>query len=160
GIKIGRKEIVAVAGGYILSSVINDQINRALKSQFSSAILSRSPLSKLKSNLFTILGKGESVGLFERLMSESLPHPALNADRQTNLQVATGLELNHAFYQGGIIKTTRDFCDVRNNMVFSRDEIAKFGTSADEYGGYTNKSQGEFQGKPKTYNPFTDLGGY
>ena len=35
----------------------------------------------------------------------------------------------------------------------------KFGTSADEFGGYTDKSKGEFEGKSDPYDPINDLGG-
>src|SRR5690606_21753943 len=99
-----------------------------------------------------ILGR-TGVGLVEAKLSESLPGGLLQVDRETNSNFATDLQLNHAIYQGGLIKTSRDFCEERNNKVFTRDEILKFGTSQDEFGGYTNKSAGEFQGKPKVYNP-------
>lgn len=81
-------------------------------------------------------------------------------EREDNLQIANALGLRAAIYQGGIIKSTRDFCKVRNGKVFTIDEIKDFGTSQDQYGGYVNKSQGAFQGKNRGYTALSDQGGY
>lgn len=161
GISVGKKgAISARPGGYILSAVTNDAVSRSLQSVIQKSILTGEPIRSLKQSIDTALGMGNTSGILERNIVESLPSPALVSDRELNVQVSQHLELNFAFFQGGTIETTREFCDIRNNQVFSREEIAKFGTSADEYGGYTNKSAGEFQGKTKDYNPFVDLGGY
>ena len=161
GISIGKTgAISARPGGYIISSITNDAVSRGLQSVIQKSILTGEPIRSLKQSIDTALGMGNNSGILERNIIEAMPSPALVSDRELNVQVSQNLELNFAFFQGGTIKTTRDFCDLRNNKVFSREEIAKFGTSADEYGGYTNKSAGEFQGKTKDYNPFVDLGGY
>lgn len=81
-------------------------------------------------------------------------------DRVTNNEFAVQLGLKYALYAGGLIETSRPFCKIRNNKVFTDAEIKKFGTSKDTYGGYTNKSKGEFQGKNVEYDPFRDCGGY
>lgn len=85
-------------------------------------------------------------------------------DRQTTREYSTALGLDYAIYQGGQIRDSRDFCIERNGKVFTREEILLFGTPQDKYGGYTNKSAGEFKGKfkpsTKVYDPETDLGGY
>lgn len=83
-------------------------------------------------------------------------------DRQSNQIFSQSLNLKYAIYAGGIIESTRPFCEIRNNKVFTTEEIAKFGTSKDKYGGYEDKKTGYFQGKSKTevYDPFTQCGGY
>src|SRR5690606_27605151 len=83
-------------------------------------------------------------------------------DRQSNQVFAKELNLKYAIYAGGLIETSRPFCEHRNNKVFTTDEIALFGTSKDKYGGYEDKKEGYFQGKPKNeaYDPFTQCGGY
>jgi len=81
-------------------------------------------------------------------------------DRQSNQVFAKELNLKYAIYAGGLIETSRPFCEHRNNKVFTTDEIALFGTSKDKYGGYENKKEGQFQGKPPAYDPFTQCGGY
>ena len=67
---------------------------------------------------------------------------------------------NAFFYQGTEIKTTRDFCKVRKGKVITREEALTWGTSSDELGGYTNKAQGQFNGKNANYNPLVDIGGH
>ena len=83
-------------------------------------------------------------------------------DRQSNQVFAEALNLRYAIYAGGLIETSRPFCEVRNDKVFTTDEIKLFGTSKDTYGGYEDKKEGYFQGKSKTeaYDPFTQCGGY
>lgn len=99
-------------------------------------------------------------GLLKKLFEEKLPDPYVKIDRVIGNNYAVELKLNYAVYRGGTIGTSRDFCIERNNKVFSRNEIMKFGTPQDEWGGYDDKGTGEFQGKTDPYNPLIDLGGY
>lgn len=160
GIQIQGRTARAKMGGYIVSTIADQAIARSIENVLRGAVISEGPLSKLRRDLGIELGRGSSAGVLERILGEKMPQPALKADREINVEVGQALQLNYAFYQGGEIQTTRPFCSERNNKVFSRDEIAKFGTPQDKYGGYTNKAAGEFQGKTKVYNPFLDLGGY
>jgi len=72
---------------------------------------------------------------------------------------ADKLALPAALYLGTKRDGSREFCLARKGKCFTIEEIKLFGTSKDKYGGYTNKSEGKFKGKPKTYNPFIDRGG-
>lgn len=82
-------------------------------------------------------------------------------DRQVGYKTAVCLGYRSAIYEGGLIDHSRDFCIERNGKVFTFEEMNKFGTPDDEYGGYSNKSTGDFDGKPKVdYDPFYDQGGY
>lgn len=107
------------------------------------------------------IGTRPGNGVLEQHLGESMPDPFQSFDRETGVIAATELQLNYAIYQGGLVRDSRPFCIERNNKVFTREEISKFGTSADQFGGYTNKSAGEFQGKCPSigYNPFVHLGG-
>lgn len=104
--------------------------------------------------------KNHSGGAIEGAIVEKTFDTFPKADRLLSKNNAAALNLKYAIYQGGIIKTSRDFCIERNNRVFSTEEIEKFGTADDKYGGYTDKSKGEFDGKDEPYNPFTSLGGW
>ena len=134
----------------------------AVKSSLFSAIANNLLLTDVRSGIQTITtGTKDTKGSFEKHLDSTMSQPLEKFDRATGRQFSLGLELNHAFYQGGLVPASRDFCTVRNGNVYSREEISRFGTSADQYGGYTNKGAGEFQGKFNSgYNPFTDLGGY
>lgn len=109
-----------------------------------------------------ITGKGKVEGGFVRHFKTFATDTFSLFDRQTNLEFANALNLKYAIYAGGLIETSRPFCEARNNKVFTTDEIKLFGTSKDKYGGYSDKKTGDFQGKPQTelYDPFTQCGGY
>jgi predicted amino acid-binding ACT domain protein len=58
------------------------------------------------------------------------------------------LGLRFAIYQGGLIATSRDFCEERNRQCFSDEEIMKW-------------KELDWEGKPEIgYNPIIDCGGY
>lgn len=83
------------------------------------------------------------------------------ADRLAQNVNAEQIGLPAAIYVGGIIDGSRPFCIARNRKIFTREEIADFGTPQDTYGGYSDKSTGSFGGKPKNgYDPFTQCGGH
>lgn len=145
--------------GYLADLITDRSMARQMKSTINTAISTEKEVGKLISDVNQSLGTN-GAGLLEQKMSEGLPSGMLQVDRETNNNFATDLKLDYAIYQGGEIKTTRPFCLERNGKVFSREEIERFGTSRDQFGGYTNKSQGQFQGKTKIYDPFEDLGGY
>lgn len=63
-------------------------------------------------------------------------------------EVRKDIGLRFAIYQGGLIESSRSFCEQRNGKVFHEDEVNSW-------------SNLNFTGKPETgYSPITDLGGY
>ena len=63
-------------------------------------------------------------------------------------RIRLDLGLKYAVYQGGLIKTSRDFCEERNGKCFSDDEIMKWESL-------------NWEGKSETgYNALIDCGGY
>ncbi|KAA9333394.1 hypothetical protein F0P96_10520 [Hymenobacter busanensis] len=98
-------------------------------------------------------------GLYHQLHRDA-PDTYQRADRALQGLAAEELQLQAALYQGGLIDSSRPFCVARNGKVFLREEIARFGTAKDTYGGYSNKKAGEFHGKNADYNPLTDAGGH
>jgi hypothetical protein len=149
-----------IAGGSLLFNILTDRAAiAAIKTVVMAGIGTGLTITSLKIALKeTIVSK--SGGLIKSLFNERLPDPYVKVDRFIGKKYQVALKLNYAIYQGGTIGTSREFCIERNNKVFSREEIAKFGTSADKWDGYTDKSKGEFQGKSAIYDPFQDLGGY
>lgn len=108
-----------------------------------------------------ILGTPDNPGVLEKNWSEYTFDVLHQTDRATQTAYANGLGMTASLYSGGIIAGSRPFCRARNGKVFLDEEVAKFGTSADKYPGYVNKTTGYFAGKPRTgYDPFTQLGGY
>lgn len=141
-----------------LSLILSDRapIN-SVKGVIHQAVASGLSLDDLQKGLRT---KIINSGLLQGFFAERIPDPYDQFDRMASKQFAEKLNLSYVIYQGGTIKTSRPFCIERNGKVFTTDEIEKFGTAKDKFGGYANKSKGEFQGKTKIYVPFRDLGGY
>lgn len=148
-----------IAGGSLLFNILTDRAAiAAIKTVVMAGIGTGLTITSLKIALKeTIVSK--SGGLIKSLFNERLPDPYVKVDRFIGKKYQVALKLNYAIYQGGTIGTSREFCIERNNKVFSREEIAKFGTSADKWGGYEDNN-GNFQGKTNPYEPFQDLGGY
>lgn len=100
-------------------------------------------------------------GVVEKFTEQSVTPTYNEADRIVQNDMAIVSYMDAGMYTGGLIDGSRPFCVERNRKIFLRSEIAKFGTIEDKWGGYTDKANGLFSGKPKTgYDPFTMLGGY
>lgn len=127
-----------------------------LQSNKLSGSLSKAKLDKLSLEVLT----GEDGIINDTLNKFELDLPIL-VDRFTGSEMSKENGLNDALYDGALLPKSRAFCVLRKGKVFTRKEIARFGTSADTYGGYTNKQSGDFNGKNRiNYNPFISLGGY
>ena len=68
-------------------------------------------------------------------------------DRNVQKKYAERIGLRTFIYTGGLIQTSRDFCEDRNGKVFTIEE-------AEEW------KDLNWDGKPEIYNPLIDLGGY
>lgn len=136
-------------------------LNRLKQTTFNAISSNNITLKQFKESIqILIKGNDKVEGAFTRHFKTFATDTFAMYDRVTNNEFAIQLGLKYALYAGGLIETSRPFCIERNNKVFTDAEIKKFGTSKDKYGGYTNKSKGEFQGKPLDYDPFRDCGGY
>ena len=62
-------------------------------------------------------------------------------------EIRKELKLKHAVYAGGLIETSRPFCQERNGNTYTEDEIAEWENE-------------DFEGKSDPYDPFIDCGGY
>lgn len=158
---------ITPGGKFIGEGVLNDVFTSTeplnkIKNLIHGAIASEAAIMDLEGSLKSSI---IDEGLLTRYLDNTqITNVHDRYDRQTTREYSTALGLDYAIYQGGIIDDSRDFCVERNGKVFTREEIQLFGTSQDTYGGYTNKSAGEFKGKfkpsTKVYDPETDLGGY
>jgi hypothetical protein len=150
------------AGGFLDSFIKDPKLLNLLKQETLRAITSPNiTMRQFREGVKKIIvGNDKVEGGFEKHFKTFATDSYALFDRATNFEFATTLGLRYAVYAGGLIETSRPFCKVRNNKVFTSDEIKKFGTSRDTYGGYEDKDSGLFQGKPTVYDPFTQCGGY
>jgi hypothetical protein len=150
-----------VPGGYLAllqgdTSVAKQVLTYAYQAQASGAGL---PAYRDGLNALILGGDPVGLGVVQGLYRSSGDDFA-QADRALQTVAARELGLTAFLYQGGLIDSSRPFCVARNGKVFLDFEIAKFGTPKDPYGGYSNKSQGLFSGKPDPYDPMLNCGGY
>lgn len=153
-----------VAGGYLATIAGDTTVARQVLTYAFHAQASGVGIDAYRDGLNAlVLGSGpgapNGLGVVQALYKTAGDDFA-RADRQLQAVGGKELGLQAALYQGGIIASTRAFCEVRNGRVFLESEIARFGTAKDAYGGYTNKKEGLFAGKPDPYDPKTDCGGY
>lgn len=80
----------------------------------------------------------------------------IKVDRATAEEYAKDLGLRYFFYTGGIIDTTRPFCDKCNGMIIDSNEFKKL--SYEEI--KPSLRSGLPDGNNETWNPLEDLGGY
>lgn len=67
--------------------------------------------------------------------------------------IATGLGLQAAIYEGGLIETSREFCKKKSGKVFTRAEIENFKNDPDLLTTKAERKSGRLE-----YNPFEDKG--
>jgi len=160
--RLGIDDGKLVRGGFLDSFVKDPTIKTKIKQLTHKAIVSQNITREeyTKSVKSLIKGDPNHSGALERHFDTFIYDVYAQNDRATNYAYGRRLNLDRALYAGGLIKESRDFCIVRDGKVFTTTEIERFGTPSDAYGGYTNKSRGEFRGKPPQYDPFIDCGGY
>jgi hypothetical protein len=150
--------------GFIDSFIKDATLARTVKQGALSAVLNGAPIKDfIKSFKTIVIGNDTSGGVLENHFRSYIYDTYSQFDRESNNQFAIGLDLNYGIYAGGLVDHSRDFCIVRNGIAFTREEIQAFGTPKDKFGGYTNKSKGEFAGKWSknqgiVYVPERDLG--
>jgi hypothetical protein len=150
-----------VPGGYLDLMAGNTAVRQQVLSWAYAQQASGTGLQAYREGLKQLVLGGDkpAEGLVSQMLRESSDDFNRN-DRALQSISAKELGLQAYLYQGGLIDSSRPFCKVRNGKCFTDFEVRRFGTKADTYGGYTNKSQGLFSGKSEPYDPFTDLGGY
>lgn len=108
-----------------------------------------------------VKGVQDQGGIVNRFFDNYVYDTYQEADRLAQNDYADQLGMEAAIYIGGLIDGSRPFCIERNKKIFTKAEIALWGTPNDKFGGYSNKETGMFNGKPKDgYDPFTQCGGH
>lgn len=97
-----------------------------------------------------IVGNPDRYGIFQRYYRSFTYDVYAQLSSYTSGQYAQKLGLTHFIYNGGIIKTSREFCIKRNAEVFSTEEAEQWKDDAD-LTAVANK---------ETYNWLIDRGGY
>lgn len=134
--------------GYLDTIVQDPSIKQTIKNMVMKTVVSQGGYQQVKKELGDYIVGNEDTGkpgALQKYYRNFVYDTFSIADRSAAKIYADKLQFNYAIYEGGLIKTSRQFCKDRNGKVFSRDEIAEFDPP---------------EAKPPGYNPFTDLGGY
>ncbi len=147
--------------GFIDSFVKDKTLARQVKKTVLSGVLTGMPIKDLQKTIdVSINGDKPGSGMLDNHFRTFIYDTYSQFDSETGNQFATELDLNYGIWAGGLVDASREFCIKRNDKAFTREEIEVFGTPKDKFGGYTNKSKGEFAGKNKDYIPERDRGGH
>ncbi|MCB0334706.1 MAG: hypothetical protein KDD62_00330 [Bdellovibrionales bacterium] len=135
-------------GGWLDSLSDNSALEQRVGNAIRQAIAAKTPLNDFKKQFRADFTGANGLGYLEKHYETFVFDLHQQVDRQTQVEYADRLKLNHALYSGTIKDNTRPFCKARTGLVYTRDEIA----------GWENLN---FQGKIKVgYNPFVHAGGY
>lgn len=135
-------------GGYLYNFLKDNRIKNEVLELVTRAITSESSVSTVKSELKVLIAGDDKIdGQLSNQYRTFINDTYQQVDNLESNLYAEELGLQAAFYSGGKIKTTRNFCCQRNGLVFTIDEIKSWKNLT-------------FQGKNKDYNPITDQGGY
>lgn len=143
GIETGGK---LKSNGYLKKLVDDPIVRNSVKDLTIKNVVSRNGIEATTKSLENLMiGKPNETGALQRYYKNFVYDTYSISDRIIGLQYADKLGYNFSVYEGGLIKTSREFCIDKNGKVYHRSEIAKFNPTV---------------ARPPNYNPFTDLGGY
>lgn len=153
-------KVTLTKGGFLESFVTDTGLRNEVKQMTLKAIISptKSRQDFHKEVRTLIKGNKDLQGGFSKHFDTFAYDSFAQFDRSLNTVLSKRVGLNNVIYAGGLIEDSRPFCVVRNGKVFTDEEVAKFGTIEDTFGGYDKKPH--FNGKNRDYDPFIDLGGH
>lgn len=133
--------------GYLSTLVNSDAVKNQLKDLSMRAVYSQKGWKQTKQDVQDFIeGKDDkSLGALQKYYRNYSYDLISQIDRATGKTYADDLKFEFAIYEGGLIETSRPFCEEHNGNVYHISEILKFDPPT---------------AKQPNYNPITDLGGY
>ncbi len=142
-----------VKDGYLDRLVRDESLKNKIKDSIIKGITNKTPVAQVIKKLETIIVGNPNVdgGLVKHFNQHM--HDTYNQfDRTTSKLYAEKLDLRFFIYQGGKIKSSREFCIQRDNKCFTTQEAEKWASLiGDEDGPKADKND---------YNPLVDCGGF
>lgn len=143
---LGIQGDVVEPNGYIEKLVANDPAKIALKNTAMKIVIGQEGFENAKKQIKTLIdGNKDSMGALEKHHKNFAFDLYSQIDRATSDVIRNDLGFEFAIYEGGIIETSRIFCEEHDGKIYHISEIKKFNPK---------------EAKPPNYNPITDLGGY
>ena len=143
---LGIQGNVVEPNGYIEKLVANDPAKIALKNTAMKIVIGQEGFENAKKQIKTLIdGNKDSMGALEKHHKNFAFDLYSQIDRATSDVIRNDLGFEFAVYEGGIIESSRIFCEEHDGKIFHITEIKKFNPK---------------EAKPPNYNPITDAGGY
>ena len=136
-----------VTGGYLEAMASSNVVGEQVGALINQAIAAKMPLADFKKQFKSVFINPDGLGMLERYYDTKTHDLFQKYDRQVNKVYADELKLNWAVWAGTVMSRTRPICEKNNNKCFHRSELEELRNV-------------NFKGKPKIYDPFTDVGGY
>ena len=149
GKALGVVEDKITTGGFLEEVFDLTPVAADLKRELFRASVGEIDIDVLKRNIKDIVVSGDKLGVLNKKVFNQLNDSFAQVDRAKQKFYSQDLKLQAFIYFGSEIKATRDFCSRRIGKTFLADEFEKDARAA-----------GNFQGRPRNYNPLVDLGGY
>lgn len=113
--------------GFIDKAIADKTIQSEIVRETKKAISNNYDYYKLKSTFEKIIiGTTEQSGIFDRYYNTLAKDILSSIDNGNSKIYADELGLKYAYYSGGLMKTSREFCIKHNGKIFSQDQIDNF----------------------------------
>lgn len=99
-------------------------VRQEVKQYLFNAISSGRSMGTIRSGLRGILGLKDRTGALTRYYRQMLFDSVMMFDRIVANKFADQNNLKYFVYEGGVIETTREFCEKRDGLIFNKDNIA------------------------------------
>ena len=143
---LGIKGDVVEPNGYLDKLIANDPAKIAVKNTAMKVVIGQEGFENAKKQFQTLIdGNKDTLGAFEKHHRNFAFDLYSQIDRATSDVIRNDLGFEFAVYEGGIIESSRIFCEEHDGKIYHISEIKKFNPK---------------EAKPPNYNPITDAGGY
>ena len=143
---LGIKGDIVEPNGYLDKLVSNDPAKIALKNSAMKIVIGQEGFEDAKKQIKTLIdGNQNTMGALEKHHRNFAFDLYSQIDRATSDVIRNDLGFVFAIYEGGLIETSRIFCEEHDGNIYHISEIKDFNPT---------------EAKPPNYNPITDLGGY
>lgn len=133
-----------IKGGFLDKSLSSKAVMQSFSEQVKSLVAMNVDTVTAQNKLRELVtGTRKQTGLLERYYNTFAKDVIINVSRTSSAVFANELGLKHAFYEGGLIKTSRSFCLQKNGKIFPLETIMKwkdskfiqdmYGDKIDEY---------------------------
>ena len=143
---LGIKGDIVEPNGYLDKLVSNDPAKIALKNQAMKIVIGQEGFEDAKKQIKTLIdGNQNTMGALEKHHRNFAFDLYSQIDRATSDVIRNDLGFEFAVYEGGLIETSRIFCEEHDGKIYHISEIKKMKPT---------------EGIPPNYNPITDAGGF